>query len=159
VLTVFSPLAGLDGLYATFEINHISSVQFGSGGLHLSIWNGDTHLSVAHAGNFAPMITDGEVVRWTQAIEVKQGKVIFEIRGGTSTTWGEFGEDGLLHLERDSSLADLAGYSPTVSIGKSEVSFASNRVKELSMTRVRLIHASGNVDTDNAQKYVHLADQ
>jgi len=156
IITAISPLANLAGVYATFEVNHIASVDFAAGGLHLSTWCGDTHLAVIHAGNFAEMYTDNETVRWTQAMEVDSGNLIFEIAGGTSTTWGNFGGDGTLRLEMDTTLENLSAYSPAASIGKSEVSFAGNRVQELSMKKVRFIHASGQVDTDNAQRWVHL---
>jgi hypothetical protein len=155
VITAWSPTGDLAGVHATFEINHIASVSFASGGLHLSTWCGDTHLAVAHAGNFASMFTDGEVVRWTQAIEVEDGQLIFEIGNGTSDTWGGFGDNGSLRLSLSSTLENLNAYSPLVSIGKSEVSYAGNRVQSLQMRRVRYIHASGEVTTENAQRYVH----
>jgi hypothetical protein len=155
VITAWGPLASMTGLHATFEINHIASVSFASGGLHLSTWNGDTHLAVVHAGDFASMRTDGEAVRWTQAMEVNNGQLIFEITGGTSTTWGNFGDAGSLRLSLETTLQDLSGYSLLASINNSEVSFAGNRVQDLSMKRIRYIRASGAVTTENTQRYVH----
>ena len=159
IITAWSPIGDLSGVHATFEINHIASVAFSSGGLHLSTWCGETHLAVAHAGNFASMYTDGEVVRWTQAMEVKEGQLIFEILSGTSQTWGGFGEGESLRLSLSTTLEALDRYSPIVSIGKSEVSYAGNRVQSLQMRRVRFIHASGQTNTENAQRYVHKLDE
>jgi hypothetical protein len=159
IITAWSPLGDLSGVHATFEINHIASVAFSPGGLHLSTWCGDTHLAVAHAGNFASMYTDGEVVRWTQAMEVQEGQLIFEIRNGTSQTWSSFSEADSLRLSLSTTLVDLDNYNPTVSIAKSEVSYAGNRVQSLQMRRVRFIHASGQTDTENAQRYVHKLDE
>lgn len=159
IITAWSPLGDLAGVHATFEINHIASVSFASGGLHLSTWCGDTHLAVVHAGNFASMFTDGEIVRWTQAIEVDDGQLIFEIGSGTSTTWGNFGDNGSLRLSLSSTLENLDAYSPLVSVGKSEVSYAGNRVQSLQMRRVRYIHASGATTTENTQRYVHQLDE
>ena len=159
VITAWSPSGDLAGIHATFEINHIASVSFASGGLHLSTWCGDTHLAVVHAGNFASMYTDGEVVRWTQAIEVEDGQLIFEIGSGSSTTWGNFGDNGSLRLSLSSTLENLDSYSPIVSIGKSEVSYAGNRVQSLQMRRVRYIHASGEVTSENTQRIVHQLDE
>jgi hypothetical protein len=159
IITAFTPLSDLSGIHATLEINHLSSVAFASGGLHLSTWCGETHLAVCHAGNFASMYTDGEVVQWTQAMEVSDGTLTFEILNGVSTTWDQFGGNGSLRLSLSSTLENLNNYSPLVSVAKSEVSFASNRVQSLSLKRVRYIHASGDVTTESAQRYVHQADE
>ena len=149
IITAFTPLENLAGIHATFEINHISSVAFASGGLHLSTWCGETHLAVVHAGNFASMFTDGEIVRWTQSIEVADGELTFEIKDGSSTTWGAFGGNGSLRLQLSSTLENLDSYRPTASISNSEVSYAGNRVQNLSMKRVRYIRASGHVESEN----------
>lgn len=156
IITAWSPLGDLSGVHATFEINHIASVDFASGGLHLSTWCGETHLAVLHAGNFASMYTDGEVVRWTQAMEVENGVLSFEITDGSSDTWGTFGDGESLRLSLETTLENLDSYSPLVSLAKSEVSYAGNRVQSLELVRVRYIHASGATTTENAQKYVHL---
>jgi len=159
IITAWSPLGDLSGVHATFEINHIASVDFASGGLHLSTWCGETHLAVEHAGNFASMYEDGEVVSWTQSIEVDNGELIFEISGGTSDTWGNFGDNGSLRLSLETTLENLDSYSPLVSIAKSEVSYAGNRVQSLLMRRVRYIHASGATTSENTVKYVHQLDE
>lgn len=155
IITAFSPEGTLAGVHATFEINHIASVDFGSGGLHLSTWCGDTHLAVSHAGNYASMFTDGEVVTWTQIMEIKDDELIFKVRNGTSSTWGNFGSPGTLRLKLDSTLEDLSGYSPSVSTAKSEVSFAGNRVQMLKIQRVRYIRESGATTTDSTERVVH----
>jgi hypothetical protein len=159
ILTAWSPLGNVAGIHATFEINHIASVDFAPGGLHLSTWCGDTHLAVMHAGNYASMLIDGEVVCWTQSVEVSQGQLNFEITSGTSTTWGAFGGNGTLRLSLDTTLEDLSVYSPLVSLANSEVSYAGNRVQYLELKRIRYVHASGQTTTENAQKYVHQLNQ
>jgi len=179
IITAFTPLENLAGIHATFEINHIASVAFASGGLHLSTWCGETHLAVVHAGNFASMFTDGETVRWTQSIEVADGELTFEIKDGSSprepnmppqtsvnrfqncaldAKSNAFGGNGSLRLQLASTLENLDSYRPTASISNSEVSYAGNRVQNLSMKRVRYIRASGHVESENAQRYVHQSE-
>lgn len=155
IITAITPLQNLAGVHATLEINHLSSVAFATGGLHLSTWCGDTHLAVCHAGNFASMYTDGEVVRWTQAMSLKDGRLEFEVVNGTSTTWGNFGGNGSLRLDLATTLQDLSTYSPAVSARESEVSYASNRVQTLVLRRVKYTRASGQTTTENATKYIY----
>jgi hypothetical protein len=159
IITAITPLQNLAGIHATFEINHLSSVAFATGGLHLSTWCGDTHLAVCHAGNFASMYTDGETVRWTQAMSLKDGRLVFEIAQGSSATWGNFGGDGSLKLDLATTLQDLSTYSPAVSARESEVSYASNRVQTLVLKQVRYTRASGQTTVENAVKYVQQATE
>jgi hypothetical protein len=155
VITAWSPLANMDGLHATFEINHISSVDFSSGGLHLSLWRGDVHLSVIHAGNYAAMYEDGETVRWTQSVAVGDGLLSVEITDGSSDTWGNFGGNDSLRLSMATDLTDLDSYTLATSLDNSEVSYAGNRVQSLLVKKVRYIHASGDITTDTNMHIVH----
>jgi hypothetical protein len=159
IITAMTPLDNLAGIHATFEINHLSSVAFATGGLHLSTWCGETHLAVCHAGNYASMYTDGEVVRWTQAMSLKDGRLVFEIGKGSSLTWGKFGDDGSLKLDLATTLQDLSTYRPAVSAKESEVSYASNRVQNLVLKQVRYTRASGQTTTENATKYIYQATE
>lgn len=158
IITALTPLENLAGVHATFEINHLSSVAFATGGLHLSTWCGDTHLAVRHTGDFASMYTDGETVRWTQAMAIEEGRLVFEIVKGSSVTWGNFGDNGHLKLDIATTLENLDSYSPTVSANHSEVSFAGNRVNKLTLKSVTYTHASGATTTETLGKDVHRAD-
>lgn len=158
IITAFATGGDIAGIHATFEINHISSVDFAPGGLHLSTWNGDTHLAVIHSGDYVAMSTNNENVTWTQAIEIKDGRLYFEIISGASSTWGDFGAVGSLRLSLDTSLTDLSAYDPAISAAESEVSYAGNRVQSLTITKVRYIHASGAVTTENVTRSVHQSN-
>jgi len=157
IITAWGPGSGT-GIHATFEVNHLSSVAFATGGLHLSTWNGDTHLQLVHNDNSSSMSTLNEAVRWTQSMEISNGQLVFEVFDGHSSTWNDFGNNHSLRLALDTDLTDLSSYDPVASISNSEVSYAGNRVQTLSIKRIRYIHASGAVTSENAQRYVHLAD-
>jgi hypothetical protein len=89
--------------------------------------------------------TPGETVRWTQSLELNEGLLTFEITGGTSAAWGNFGGQGYLKASIASQLENLNGYSPSVSIANSGVGYAANRVTSLVLRRVRLVTSSGDV--------------
>jgi hypothetical protein len=155
IVMAFSPLGDISGLHATFELNHISSVLYAPGGLHLSVWNGETHLSVCHAGNYAIMSDEGETVRWTQVIQKQEDNLTFKIINGDSETWGVFGGNDELALAVSMDGVDFTNYSPAVSVQESNVSYAGNRVRSLTLRKVKYIKASGDVTEDNTERVAH----
>jgi hypothetical protein len=73
------------------------------------------------------------------------GSLVFEIRGGTSTTWGAFGGQGYLKTLTGTSLTSLAEYNPAVSTKHSGIGFGANRVGSLVLQRFRFYMADGTV--------------
>jgi hypothetical protein len=157
IVMSFTPFGSLNGYHATLEMNHISSVFYQPGGLHLSIWNGENHVSVVHSGNYRVMSTESETVRWTQIMQMNSEGLTFKIKNGTSITWGEFGgEDLKLSIECNQN--NLSTYSPDLSVSKSGASYAENRVKSLILKKVRYVHASGEITEDNTTRIAHQFD-
>lgn len=155
VTCTISPRSDLAGLYATFEINHRSLPDFQPGGLQVQTWNGEQPVAQSPGPNSAVMSAVGETVRWTQVMRLAEGRVVFEIINGTSSTWGSFGGQGYLKLSAPSSLANLNAYSPEVSVRNSGVGFAGNRVQSLVLKRVRYQLSNGMVLEDGTARVVH----
>lgn len=147
VICTFSPNGKVDWLHATVELNHQSLPTFVPGGVQLQLWDGERPLSSHRFPDSALMATPGETVRWTQAIELGDGKLTFEVVNGSSTTWGTFGGQGYLKTVVAATLPDLNSYTPAVSTNHSGISYASNRVKLLLLKEVRLFAADGTVYT------------
>jgi hypothetical protein len=89
-------------------------------------------------------------VRWVQRTELHGGALTFEVLTGESTSWGSFGDTGNLKLTIASSLTSLNGYRPAISLTESGVSFAGNRVRSLTLTKIRWFDAEGNAYELNA---------
>lgn len=155
IVCMISPLGGVSGLYCTFELNHQTNPSFVAGGLQLQVWNGGVSLQAKTYTNPSTLATSGEVVRWTQRIEVAGSTLHFEIVGGQSTTWGSFGGEGLLKASINSEIQDLSTYNPAVSTTNSGVNFASHRVDSLVLRKVRYIKADGAVEEDNTTRPVY----
>jgi hypothetical protein len=149
VTCAFSPVAELDSVYATFELNHRSQPGFAPGGLHLQVWRDETALATRSATTQQVLSTQAETVRWTQTISWYPGLLTFEVVAGDSVTWGSFGDPGQLRTMVLSGLANLNGYDPAVSVANSGVGFASNRVHSLKLKAVRLVTATGEVLEDS----------
>ncbi len=155
VTCAISPGPDLAGVYGTFEINHRSLPSFQPGGLQVQSWNGEQPLAQSPSPTSGVMSTSGETVRWTQVMRLSEGRIVFEVINGSSTTWGAFGGQGYLKLAVPTSLADLNAYSPSVSVNNSGVGFASNRVQSLVLKRVRYQLSNGMVLEDGTARVVY----
>jgi hypothetical protein len=70
---------------------------------------------------------------------------VFEVSDGHSDSWGSFGDEGRLRLTMETTLENLNDYRPATSLQESGVSFAGNRVRSLTLTKLRWIDSDGNV--------------
>ena len=91
VTCVMSPVDNVDSIHAALDINHQSLPHFLAGGLQLQVWNGELAVSERKFPNGNIMSQENERVAWTQRMELSEGALVFEIRNGTSSTWGDFG--------------------------------------------------------------------
>ncbi len=158
VTCAFSPVGHVDSVHATFELNHQSLPHFQSGGLQLQVWDGDIPRNTHKFPKADAMSQPQEVVRWTQCMEVGGGSLLFEIRNGTSSTWGAFGGQGYLKATVGTGLVNLNGYSPEVSAKHSGIGYAANRVESLVLKRVRITTDKGQTLEYTTPLVVHPAN-
>jgi hypothetical protein len=137
VTTVISPFGHLESLHAAFEFNHRSQPEFVPGGAQVQVWNGEEALGNKGSSFTSKLSHAGETVSWTQVMKLEDGQVQFKVASGNSTSWGTFGNWPWLRVSVDTSLTTLAGYSSSVSVDNSGVSYAGNRVTSLTLKRVR----------------------
>lgn len=154
VACAMTPFGNLSGLYMTFEINHCSSPDYIAGGLNMLVWLGEQPLVTKWWNSLCDLNSVGEQVCWTQAMEVRDGQLIFEIIRGQSTTWGEFGSQGSLRTSVAASLSDLSSYDPGVSVKHSGVTFSSDCVNTLTLMSIRYYRADGTVQVDATPRVV-----
>jgi hypothetical protein len=155
VTCMISPSGAVEGLYAVFELNHRSLPSYQAGGLQLQIWNGETNILSRDGPITALMNTADETVTWTQAMSTNGSNLVFEILNGRSTTWGNFGGQGYLRGGISTTITDLSGYRPAVSVDNSSVGCAGNRVQSLVLKQVRYFGADGQVWVDAVPRIVH----
>ena len=154
VTTTMSPTGNLDGVYFTFEINHRSLPWWTPGGLTIHQWSGEARVQSFDRSNRSVMQTSGETVSWTQILSVDGTNLTFQIKNGSSTTWGPFGYSNMFKL-RTAFSGDLSGYSPDLSVAQSGAAFAGNRVQLLRIKEVRLTLSSGQTLTDSTPRIAH----
>ncbi len=155
IVNSISPTGSLDDLHAVFELNHRSLDEYGAGGMQLQTWWGETNLNHITRPNYSLLQHEDETITYTIAMKVADGSLTFEVKNGSSETWGEFGRIGWFKLSQSTQLSNLNSYDSNLSVSKSRVGFASHRVKKFSRTQVRLYSADGLVSTDETERVVH----
>ncbi|MBI3469118.1 MAG: hypothetical protein HY000_39440 [Planctomycetes bacterium] len=148
--TVMSPFDHLSSYYGQVTWNYWELPSFTAGGLQMQIWNGDNCVRRT-APESRVLSTAAETITWTQVLETDGADLSFSIENGSSSTWGTFLG---FRAYTNANVANLSGYSTSVSVDNSLISYGSNRVVSLVITEVRKYDATGLVSVDQVDKVV-----
>lgn len=146
ITTVISP-DNMVTAYCAFDINFHSQPSYSAGGLQMHIWDPATPIiysNLQHSGN---LVNSGETITWTTQMSLDQsGNLSFHVLNGQSVTWGKFGGTGYSTVTYSgTTLANLNGYDPSVTLNNSGVGFASNLVTNLTLLAARAYDVNGNL--------------
>lgn len=144
VTMVVSPFGNLDGSYFLFTLNYVSFPDYYAGGMQVQRWVGDDVVDCRNGNKWGTLHHYNEVLSWTHRLSVNEenGAITFEIVDGASDSWGGFGGEGYLK-DTIAGAGNLNGYLPSVSIGQSGVSYAGNRVSNLTLKKLRWEFSDG----------------
>ncbi len=157
ISTVIAPSWTLSGRYMVFDMNCATQPGFVSGGVQLQLWQDDAIIQSRSNANWDSLHLVNEEIRYTSAMSIVDGKLVFEIINGTSESWGAFGT-GELKVEVDTWRDHLNWYSPEFTAYNSRVGFASHRVRRFTLERVRYFSANGLTSTNDVPRVLHQYD-
>lgn len=157
ITSCLSPSWSLWGKYAIFDLNCATQPGFVSGGVQLQLWQDDAILQTCSNVNWDSLRVVNEEIRYTSAVSLQDGKLVFEILNGSSETWGTFGT-GELRLQADTWRNQLNQYSPDFTAENSRIGFASHRVRRFTLERIRYYSANGLRATDENPRVLHSYD-
>ena len=89
--TVMSPVAHLNGYYGIFTLNYADIPAFVAGGMQIQLWHDNVHRNYMDIPGTA-LNTLGERITWNQVLKLENGILQFGITGGSSASWGTFGD-------------------------------------------------------------------
>ena len=145
IINVIAPLPGIMGPHAVFELNHRTFPKYIAGGMQLQYWNGDLDFGYCCGPHFGMLTHDNEVIRYTLSMSLAENALTFQVRDGTSTTWGAFGGQESLKLSVNAGVTSLDTYDFQTSLKYSRVGFSPNRVTAFVLREVRLYSADGQL--------------
>jgi hypothetical protein len=136
VSMLMSATGDLESDYFVFAVNHHSAPQWSAGGLQVQYWNDGVAVETDEPDHLDTLHHYDEIVSWTQRLRLDNGELVFEVRDGNSESWGEFGGCDL-RVRVPADVTRLNAYRPAVSIEESGVSYAGNRVRSLTLQKLR----------------------
>jgi hypothetical protein len=146
---VMSPTADINGVHFLVTLNHSAVPGYAAGGIQVQQWNGDSFVDAKTADDHSALHHSEETVTWVQRISLKDEHLKFQVRDGSSLTWGSFGGDGL-SFNTPTTLTALNSYRPGVSLTESQVNYAENRVVSLTLTKLVWETEDGEVHEQSA---------
>jgi hypothetical protein len=152
---VMSPTGNLDSAYFLFTLNCRTFPNYEQGGVQVQRWEGN---AVANSGTGSiaePLNQSADTVTWTQRVSLHDGKITFEVVDGSCESWGNFGNDGSLKLTSDTALQSLNAYKPAISLSESQIGYADNRVKSLTLKKLIWLTDDGQTHQLSAPIDIH----
>ena len=112
----------------------------------MQCWDGDTLMHTRNYHNGDILSYDNETITWVNKLSIDDGKLTFDVDDGTSTTWGNFGNEGYLIMRTNYEMTRLNEYRPSISLSESGITFAGNRVSSLVLTKLVWRTADGTTN-------------
>jgi len=157
ISTVLAPSWTLWGKYAVFDMNCATQPGFSSGGVQLQLWEDDAIIQSCSNANWDSLHLVDEEIRYTSAMSIENGNLVYEILNGSSESWGTFG-NGELKLQVATWRDHLNWYDPNFTTWNSRIGFASHRVRRFILERVRFYKSNGTSSVDSTPRVLHQYD-
>ncbi len=152
---VMSPTGNLDSAYFLFTLNCRNFPDYQPGGVQVQRWDGNSVVDSGTGSVSEPLSQVGDTVSWTQRVTLQDGTITFAVVDGSSDSWGHFGNEDSLKLASQSSLHSLNFYRPAISLTESQIGYADNRVKSLTLKKLVWLTDDGQTHQLNAPIDIH----
>jgi len=139
------PSAANPGVYFQLQLNHAARQDFAGGGFMVTAVVNEVAYDEAKSDFRTPLTYDGEQLKWTSAMAVMNGELLYAIKDGLGSHWGSFGGPDYILRMPAGGIRSLDDYSPQKSVKSVEIGFGSNRVTTLVLKRARLHYSNQEV--------------
>ncbi|OYP38400.1 hypothetical protein CGZ80_02320 [Rhodopirellula sp. MGV] len=141
------PDTSRDDLYFQLQMNYAAEEGYSSGGFRVGAFTGDEPQDEERSQVKQMLTWDNDRLRWTSAMAVFNGKLMFAVKNGYGYQWGTFGGPEYLVEMDDEGLTSLENYTPSQSVAAVDIGFGANRVASIRLKTVRLIKTDGSQQT------------
>ncbi len=147
ISTWMSPTQSIDGQCFSVDFNHAQRPDFSAGGFQTKAMFGNDLQDDVFSENGDNLLVENETVQWTQVMSVKNNKLYFAVKNGTSQSWGTFGGAYTAVRFQQAEVENLNDYSYEKSAEWSGIGYGKNRVDSLRIVAVRYYTEDGEVIT------------
>jgi hypothetical protein len=141
------PDASREDCYFQLQMNYAAEEGYSSGGFRVGAFSNETPVDEERSVVQEMLAWDNDVLTWTSAMAVFNGKLMYALKNGNGMQWGSFGGPDYL-VEMDcQGVTSLENYSPQKSLEFVDFQFGANRVHSVRLKRVHLTYTDGSTQT------------
>ena len=139
--------------YFQLQMNYAAEDGYSSGGFRVGAFYREQPMDEQRSQVSETLAWDNDRLRWTSAMAIFDGKLMYALKNGYGYQWGTFGGPEYLVQMDDQDMLTLNNYTPQKSLESVDIGFGSNRVSSILLKRVRLIYTDGSVQTIQINQY------
>ena len=140
--------------YFQLQMNYAAEDGYSSGGFRVGAFCHETPVDEERSKITQTLAWDNDRIKWTSAMAIFNGKLMFAVKDGYGMQWGQFGGPEYLVEMDDLELHSLEHYSPAKSLQSVDIGFGANRVASIRLKAVRLTYNNGHTQTINVNQFV-----
>jgi hypothetical protein len=149
------PAADQPECYFQLQMNYAAEDGYSSGGFRVGAFYHEQPIDEERSQVSQMLCWDNDRVRWTSAMAVFNGKLMYALKDGYGYQWGAFGGPEYLVQMDDQDMHALDHYSPQTSLESVDIGFGANRVHSIRLKRVRLTYSDGQTKTIEINQFAH----
>lgn len=148
------PDADHSDCYFQLQMNYAAEDGYSSGGFRVGAFCNEVAVDEERSNIRQSLAWDNDQIRWTSAMAVFNGKLMFAVKDGYGMQWGPFGGPEYLVEMDDQEMHCLDHYSPSKSLQSVDIGFGANRVASIKLKTVRLTYTNGHTQTISVNQFV-----
>ncbi len=158
IVVMCEPDTTTGGEYALFTLNHATEPSFFAGGVQLQTYQGEVLTGMRNSPKTQVLSHGYDRIKFTTTMKLTgDGHIEFGLKGGSSRTWGNFGndKDQPIAVRVKTNHTDLSNYDRNHTLKNTVVSHGAHRVTIMYQRRVRYYWSDGSTTVDGAYKILH----
>ncbi|MCO8125406.1 hypothetical protein NHH03_26945 [Stieleria sp. TO1_6] len=140
--------------YFQLQMNYAAEDKYSSGGFRVGAFCNEVAIDEERSRITENLAWSYDRIRWTSAMAIFDGKLMFALKDGLGYQWGPFGGPEYLVEMDDQEMHALDHYTPQASLKAVDIGFGSNRVASIKLRRVRLTYTDGSIRSIEINQFV-----
>lgn len=139
--------------YFQTQMNYATDVEFSGGGFHVASVINDSYFDEARSSTRRGLTSNNDTIVWTTVMAKQNDEIVFAIKNGHCSDWGDFGGADFLVSMPAESVENLNNYRPEQSLETVDIGFGANRVDSIMLKTIRVYYSHGVMKTFAVNQY------
>ena len=129
--------------YFQTQMNYATDEEFSGGGFHVASVIDDSYFDEARSSTRRGLTSSNDTIVWTTVMAKQNDEIVFAIKNGHCSDWGDFGGVDFLVSMPAASTENLNNYRPEQSLETVDIGFGGNRVESIMLKTIRVYYSHG----------------